>query len=157
MANSVTGSVWRQGIPMAGWNGNQALTVGRGFLQGRNGGFSGEGKRRTEGGLSWAPGYGSERAHIAGVQSLCPLFATPWTATRQAPLSFTISQSLPKLKSVMPSNHLTLCRPLLLLSPNHLQHQGHFQWVTSLHEVARVLEFQLQHQSFQQTPRTDLL
>ena len=115
MANSVTGSVWRQGIPMAGWNGNQALTVGRSFLQGRNGGFSGEGKRRTEGGLSWAPGYGSERAHIAGVQSLCPLFATPWTATCQAPLSFTISQSLLKLKSVMPSNHLTLCRPLLLL------------------------------------------
>ena len=42
----------------------------------------------------------------------------PWTAAHQASLSFTISQSLPKLmciESVMPSNHLILCRPLLLL------------------------------------------
>ena len=37
------------------------------------------------------------------------------------------------------------------------QHQGLFQWVGSSHHVARVLEFQLQHQSFQWTPRTDLL
>ena len=43
---------------------------------------------------------------------------TPWTAARQASLSITNSQSLPKLMSielVMPSNHLILCRPLLLL------------------------------------------
>ena len=46
------------------------------------------------------------------------VFATPWTAARQAPLSITSSQSLLKLmsiQSVMPSNHLILCRPLLLL------------------------------------------
>ena len=46
------------------------------------------------------------------------LFETPWTAAHQAPLSYTISQSLLKLmsiESVMPSNHLILCRPLLLL------------------------------------------
>ena len=54
------------------------------------------------------------------VQSLSHvlLFATPWTAARQASLSFTISWSLLKLmsiESVMPSNHLILCRPLLLL------------------------------------------
>ena len=45
-------------------------------------------------------------------------FATPWTAARQASLSFTISQSLLKLisiESVMPSNHIVLCHPLLLL------------------------------------------
>ena len=41
--------------------------------------------------------------------------------------------------------------------PNPSQHQSLFQWVNSLHEVAKVLEFQLQHQSFQWTPRTDLL
>ena len=41
-------------------------------------------------------------------------------------------------------------------APNPSQHQGCFQWVNSSHEVARVLEFQLQHQSFQWTPRTDL-
>ena len=45
------------------------------------------------------------------------LFATPWTAARQASLSITNSQSLLKhmsIESVMPSNHLILCRPLLL-------------------------------------------
>ena len=54
------------------------------------------------------------------VQSLSPvqLFATPWTAAQQASLSFTISQSLPKFMSialVMPSSHLILWHPLLLL------------------------------------------
>ena len=46
------------------------------------------------------------------------LFATPWTTARQASLSITKSQSLPKLmsiESVMPSSHLILCHPLLLL------------------------------------------
>ena len=46
------------------------------------------------------------------------LFATPWTAAHQASLSITNSQSLPKLISIeseMPSNHLILCHPLLLL------------------------------------------
>ena len=57
---------------------------------------------------------------VVAVQSLSPvwLFATLWTATCQASLSFTISQSLLKLmflESVMPSNHLILCYPLLLL------------------------------------------
>ena len=58
--------------------------------------------------------------NVAVVQSLSHvwLFATPWTAARQASLFFTISQSLLKLmsiESVMPSNHLVLCHPLLLL------------------------------------------
>ena len=46
------------------------------------------------------------------------LFVTPWTTARQASLSITNSQSSPKpmsIESVMPSNHLILCRPLLLL------------------------------------------
>ena len=50
--------------------------------------------------------------------------------------------------------------PLLSPSPpafNLSQHQGLFQWVSSLHQVAKVLEFQLQHQSFQRNPRADLL
>ena len=55
------------------------------------------------------------------VQSLShvQLFVTSWTASHQASLSFTISQSLLKLMSIesaMPSNHLILCRPLLLPS-----------------------------------------
>ena len=60
--------------------------------------------------------------HISSVQLLRPvqLSATPGTAARQASLSITNSRTLPKLmsiESVMPSNHLILCRPLLLLSP----------------------------------------
>ena len=54
------------------------------------------------------------------VQLSVRLFATPWTAARQASLSITNSQSSHKLmsiKSVMPSSHLILCRPLLLLRP----------------------------------------
>ena len=59
-------------------------------------------------------------AILSSVQSLTRvrLFATPWTAACQASLSITNSQSLFKLmsiESVMPSNHLILCRPLLLL------------------------------------------
>ena len=57
------------------------------------------------------------------------------------------------------SNAIQPSHPLLSLSPpsfNLSQHQGLFQWVGSLHQ-AKVLEFQLQHQSFQWTPRTDLL
>ena len=57
---------------------------------------------------------------FSSVQSLSHvwLFATPWTATRQASLSITISQSLLKpmsIELVMPSNHLICCHPLLLL------------------------------------------
>ena len=60
------------------------------------------------------------RILIAIFQSLSHvwLFATPWTVAWQASLFFTISQSLLRLisiKSVMPSNHLILCHPLLLL------------------------------------------
>ena len=58
---------------------------------------------------------------LSSVQSLShvQLLATPWTAAHQASLSFTISWSLLKLMSIeslMPSNHLSLCHPLLLPS-----------------------------------------
>ena len=57
---------------------------------------------------------------ISSVQSLSlvRLFVTPWTAAHQASLSITNSQSLLKLmsiESVIPSNHIILCHPLLLL------------------------------------------
>ena len=105
------------------------------------------------------------------------LSATLWTASCQASLSTTNSQSLPKLmfiESVMPSNPLIPeftqtdvhwvgdaiqpSHPLLSPSPpafNLCQHQGLFQWVSSSHQVAKELEFQLQHQSFQWIFRTD--
>ena len=56
--------------------------------------------------------------------------------------------------AIQPSHPLSPPSPP---APNASQHQGLFQWVNSSHEVAKILEFQLQHQSFQWTPRTDLL
>ena len=77
------------------------------------------------------------------------LFATPWTAAHQASLSFTFSQSLLKLiELVMLCNSLILCCPLLLL-PSIFPSISLFQWIGSPHQIAKVLEFQLQHQSFQ--------
>ena len=55
--------------------------------------------------------------------------------------------------AIQPSHPLSSPSPTFSLS----QHQGLFQWVSSLHQVAKGLEFQLQHQSFQWTPRADLL
>ena len=105
--------------------------------------------------------YSSIKYQFSSVQSLSHvrLFATPWIAARQASLSITNSQNSPKLmsiESVMPPSHLILSSP----SPpalNPSQHQSLFQWVNSSHEAAKALEFQLQHQSVQWTPRTDLL
>ena len=68
-----------------------------------------------------------------------------------------VYSKLMPIESVMPSSHPILCRPLLLLPPVPPQHQGLFQWVNPSHEVAKVLEFQLQHQSFQRTPKAYLL
>ena len=60
-----------------------------------------------------------DTCHSVQLFSHVQLFAAPWTAARQAPLSITNSRSLLKLmsiESVMPSEHLILCRPLLLPS-----------------------------------------
>ena len=56
--------------------------------------------------------------------------------------------------AIQPSHPLSSPPPPAL---NLSQHQGLFQWVRSSHQVSKGLEFQLQHQSFQWTPRTDLL
>ena len=69
--------------------------------------------------------------------------ATPWTTTHQASLSIINSKSLLKfisIESVMPSNHLILCHPLLLL-PSIFPSMRVFSKVSSLHQVAKVLAF----------------
>ena len=102
-----------------------------------------------------------QNGQFSSVQSFSHvrLCVTPWTTARQASLSIIDPRSPPKpmsIESVMPANHLILCHPLLLL-PQSFQHQSLFQWVSSSYQVSKVLEFQFQHQSFQWTPRTDLL
>ena len=87
------------------------------------------------------------------------LYATPWTEVRQASLSFTISQSLLKFISIgldMPSNHLILCPPRLLLPPVFPCIRV-FSSELTLHQVAKVLKLQLQHQAFQWIFRVDFL
>jgi len=86
-----------------------------------------------DGGAWWAAVYGVEQSR---------------TRLKQLSSSSSSSSSM-SIESVMPSNHLILC----CVS----QHQALFQWGSSLHHVAKVLEFQLQYQSFQWTLRTDLL
>ena len=95
-------------------------------------------------------------SQFSSVAQSCPT----WTAAGQAFLSITKSQSLLKLMSiklVMPSNHLILCHPLLLL-PSIFPSIRVFSKESVLHiRVAKVLEFQLQHQSFQWIFRNDFL
>ena len=121
--------------------------------------WEGEGKRwgQRVWQIMWAP-----QVWVSSVQSFSPvqLFAPSGTTAHDASLSITNFRSLLKLmsiESVMPSNH---SHPLLSPSPpalNLSQHQGLFKWVSSLYEVTKVLELQLQHQSFQWIFRTDLL
>ena len=59
-------------------------------------------------------------------------------------------------REVMPSNHLILCCPLFLL-PSIFPSSSLFKWVSSSYQVDKVLEFQLQHQSFQWIFRIDFL
>ena len=87
------------------------------------------------------------------------LFATPWITARQASLSITNSRSLLKhvhrvSDAIQPSHPLSSPFPP---APNPSQHQSLFQWVDSSYQVAKELELQLQHQSFQWIFRVDFL
>ena len=95
---------------------------------------------------------------VVRLLSCVQFFVTPWTVARQAALSVTVSQwgtnSCPLSQWCRPtiSSSVALSPPALNLS----QHEGLFQRVDSSHQVAKVLELQLQHQSFQWIFRVDL-
>ena len=98
---------------------------------------------------------GSSKFNLVQLLSHVRLFVTPWTAVRKASLFIANSQSWLKLMSIeslMPSNHLILCRPLLLLLSIFPSIR-----VFSNESVLRIRwpKFQLQHQSFQWIFRTD--
>ena len=91
----------------------------------------------------------------SSVTQLCLTLCDPWTAAHQASLSITNSWSLLKLmsiESVMPSNHLILGH-LLILLPSIFPSIRIFWNESALHQVAKVLEFQLQHQSSNEPSR----
>ena len=97
---------------------------------------------------------------FSSVAQLCPTLCNPMNHTtpglpvhHQLP-EFTQTHAHRVGDAIQPAHPLSSPSPP---APNPYKHQGLFQWVNSSHEVAKVLEFQLQHQSFQWTPRTDLL
>ena len=97
---------------------------------------------------------------VSSVAQSCPTLcnpmnhSTPGLPVHHQLLEFTQTHAYRVGDAIQPSHPLSSPSPS---APNPFQHEGLFQWVNSSHEVAKVLEFQLQHQSFQWTPRTDLL
>ena len=98
--------------------------------------------------------------HFSSVSQSCPTLCDPMNHSTPG---LPVHHQLPEFTqthvhrvghAIQPSHPQSSPSPP---APNPSQHQSLFQWVNSSHEVAKVLEFQLQHQSFQRTPRTDLL
>ena len=96
---------------------------------------------------------------FSSVAQLCPILCNPMNCSTPG---LSIHHQLPEFiqtcvhrvgDAIQPSHPLSSPSPPTF---NHSQHQGLFQWVSSSHQVAKVLEFQLQHQSFQWTLRTYL-
>ena len=94
------------------------------------------------------------------VAQLCPILCDPMDCSTPG---LPIQHQLPEFtqthvhwvgEAIQPSHPLSSPSPPAF---NLSQHHGIFKWVSSSYQVAKVLEFQHQHQSFQWTPRTDLL
>ena len=97
---------------------------------------------------------------FSSATQLCPTLCDPMNGSMPG---LPVHHQLPKFTQShihWVGNAIQPSHPLLSPSPpafNLSQHQDLFNWVSSSHQVANILEFQLQHQSFQWTPRTDLL
>ena len=97
---------------------------------------------------------------IRSVAQSCPTLcdpmnrSTPGLPVHQQLPEFTETHVHPVGDAIQPSHPLSSPSPP---APNPSQHHSLFQWVNSSHEVAKVLEFQFQHHSFQRNPRADLL
>ena len=97
---------------------------------------------------------------FSSVTQLCLTLCDPMDCSTPA---LSVCHQLPEFTQIhvhWVDDAIQPAHPLLSPSPptfNLSQHQGLFKWVSSLHQVAKILEFQLQHQSFQWMFRTDLL
>ena len=104
--------------------------------------------------------YSVQSVQFSSVPQLCPTLCNPTNHSMSGLpvhhqlLEFTQTHGHRVGDAIQPSHPLSSPSPPSL---NLSQHQVLFQWVNSSNQVAKVLEFQLQHQSFQWTPRTDLL
>ena len=100
------------------------------------------------------------RVKFSSVVHLCPTLCDPMDCSTPG---LPVHHQLPEFTQThvhWVSDAIQPSHPLLSPSPpafNLFQHQGIFKWISSSHQVNKVLEFQLQHQSFQGTPRTTLL
>ena len=101
-----------------------------------------------------------KNVQFSSVAQSCPTLCDPMACSTPG---LPIHHQLPEITqihvhwvgdAIQPSHPLSSPSPLAF---NLAQHQGLFKWVSSLHQVAKVLEFQLQHQSFQWTFRTNFL
>ena len=99
-------------------------------------------------------------AQFRSVAQLCPTLCRPMNCSTPG---LPVHHQLPEFAqtyihwvgdAIQPSYPLSSPSPT---ASNPSQHQSLFQWVNSLHQVAKILEFQLYHHFFQRTPRTDLL
>ena len=97
---------------------------------------------------------------FSSIAQSCPNLCDPMSCSTPG---FPVHHQLPELAQTSVhwvGDAIQLTHPLPSPSPpafNLSQHQGLFQWVSSLHQMAKVLEFQLQHQSFQWIFRTDFI
>ena len=97
---------------------------------------------------------------FSSVTQLCPTLCDPMDCSMLGLLVHHQLLEFTQTHVHWVGNAIQPSHPLLFPSPPAFslsQHQGLFQWVSSLHQVAKVLEFQLQHQSFQRIFRTDFL
>ena len=98
--------------------------------------------------------------HFSSVAQSCPTLCDPMNHKHAKPPCPSPTPRVHPNSWHWVSDDIQPSHPLASPSPpalNLSQHQGIFKWVSSSHQVAKVLDFQLQHQSFQWTPRTDLL
>ena len=108
----------------------------------------------------WTSGINFSSVQFSSVAQSCPTLydpmncSTPGLPVRHKLPEFTQTHAHWVSDAIQPSHPLSSPSPP---APNPSKHQGLFRCVNSSHEVAIVLEFQLQHQSFQWKPRTDLL
>ena len=102
--------------------------------------------------------FSESQIQFSSVAQSCPTLCDPMDcSTPGLPVHHLLPESTQThvhwvSDAIQPSHPLSSPSPPAL---NLSQHQGLFKWVSSSHQVAKVLEFQLQHQSFQWTPRTD--
>ena len=102
----------------------------------------------------------SSSVQFSSFAHLCPTLCNPMSCSMPG---LPVQHQLPEPTqthvhwvgdAIQPSHYLSSCSPPAL---NLSQHQGLFKWVSSSHQVAKILKFQLQHQFFQWIPITDLL